>query len=94
MQSLPLRVEWLAISGADVACLVGTVDEGASAQMVDIRSASHQSSRLIVDLSGVRAIDEHGIRLLEALLLVPNVGIVNVSDAVQLELERLGRFGF
>jgi len=94
LQSVRLRVEWLAISGAHVASLVGTIDETAVEQFVDIRDASQAAPRLVVDLSRVAAVDEHGIALLEELLLVPNVGIVNVSDAVQVQLERLGRFGF
>jgi anti-anti-sigma regulatory factor len=87
-----LRIEWTSITGAVAASLVGSVDSGAFGQIVSIRLAASREPRVVVDLSGVDYADEPGIVLLEALTAVANIGIVNVSDAIEQAMRRCGRF--
>jgi len=88
-----LRVMWESITGMTVASLVGPVDATASDVIIGMQRVAEEVPRLIVDLEGVTYVDAAGVMLLESLTEQPNVGIVNISSAVQDELERLGKLG-
>ena len=90
-----MRVEWTEITGASVASLHGPVNsKGAEAIAAVGLSANSPSTRVVVDLANVTAVDDDGVELLEALSRLRNVAMVNVPAVLVAAMEKLGHFGF
>jgi anti-anti-sigma regulatory factor len=88
-----LKVVWRSEHATTIASLVGPVDAHASDVIDGLHLLASDVPNLVIDLAGVNYVDADGIALLEPLTERANVGIVNVSSAVQIALERLGEPG-